>query len=431
MWSDTADKYPGVRVIFQDFEPSNWTFDHQAGQYYWHRFFHHQPDLNFDNPAVHQAVLDVCDFWMAAGVDGVRLDAVPYLYEREGTSCENLPETHDFLRMLRSHVDEKWPGRMLLAEANQWPEDAIEYFGKDGDECHMNFHFPLMPRLFMSLRMEDRYPIIDILEQTPPLPPGAQWAMFLRNHDELTLEMVTDEERDYMWRVYASDPAARINMGIRRRLAPLLDNSRRKIELMNALLFSMPGTPVMYYGDEIGMGDNIFLGDRNGVRTPMQWSGDRNAGFSRANPQRLFLPVIIDPEYHAEALNVESQMQNPSSLLWWMRRLIALRKSHPVLGVGEIKFLTPSNPKVLVFIRDDGKQQILIVANLSRFAQPIETGIAGFRGRDAGGNVRQHPPFRRSPRAATTRCRSARTASTGSCSSPRRRPSTTRPACRK
>jgi maltose alpha-D-glucosyltransferase / alpha-amylase len=382
VWTDDPSKYAGVRIIFKDFEPSNWSFDHVAGQYYWHRFFHHQPDLNFDNPAVHQAVFDVLDFWMQAGVDGLRLDAVPYLYEREGTSCENLPETHGFLKKLRSYVDEKWPGRMLLAEANQWPEDAIAYFGEgDGDECHMNFHFPLMPRLFMSLRMEDRYPIIDILEQTPPLPKTGQWAMFLRNHDELTLEMVTDEERDYMWRVYASDPAARINMGIRRRLAPLLDNNRRKIELMNALLFSMPGTPIIYYGDEIAMGDNIFLGDRNGVRTPMQWSPDRNAGFSRANPQRLFLPVIIDPENHYEAVNVDAQLANPSSLLWWMRRLIALRKNYPVFGRGEIRFLTPTNSKVLAYIRDDGEQQVLVVANLSRFAQPIELEMPEYVGR--------------------------------------------------
>jgi maltose alpha-D-glucosyltransferase/alpha-amylase len=394
VWSDDPEKYAGVRIIFKDFEPSNWTFDHLAGQYYWHRFFHHQPDLNFDNPAVHDAVLAVCDFWMAAGVDGVRLDAVPYLYEREGTSCENLPETHAFLKKLRRHVDEHWPGRMLLAEANQWPEDAIAYFGERGDECHMNFHFPLMPRLFMSLRMEDRYPIIDILEQTPPLPPNSQWAMFLRNHDELTLEMVTDEERDYMWRVYASDPAARINMGIRRRLAPLLDNSRRKIELMNALLFSMPGTPIVYYGDEIGMGDNIFLGDRNGVRTPMQWSGDRNAGFSRANPQRLFLPVIIDPEYHYETINVEAQMTNPSSLLWWMRRLIALRKHHPVFGRGDIRFLTPANAKVLAFLRTDEQEHVLVVANLSRFAQPVELDLSEFTGAtpiEMYGNVRFPP----------------------------------------
>ena len=392
VWSDSPEKYAGVRIIFKDFEPSNWTFDRVAGQYYWHRFFHHQPDLNFDNPAVHDAVLEVCDFWMLAGVDGVRLDAVPYLYEREGTSCENLPETHEFLKKLRRHVDEKWPGRMLLAEANQWPEDAIAYFGQGaGDECHMNFHFPLMPRLFMSLRMEDRFPIIDILEQTPPIPPTAQWAMFLRNHDELTLEMVTDEERDYMWRVYASDPVARINMGIRRRLAPLLDNSRRKIELMNALLFSMPGTPVLYYGDEIGMGDNIFLGDRNGVRTPMQWSADRNGGFSRANPQRLFLPLIIDPEYHYESINAESQNGNPSSLLWWMRRLIALRKRTPVLGTGEIKFLNPSNAKVLAFLRTGPDQQVVVIANLSRFAQPVELDLSEYVGAtpiEMFGNVR-------------------------------------------
>lgn len=384
VWSDSPDKYAGVRVIFKDFEPGNWTFDHVAGQYFWHRFFHHQPDLNFDNPKVHDAVLEVLDFWMATGVDGLRLDAVPYLYEREGTSCENLPETHEFLKKLRRHVDQNWPGRMLLAEANQWPEDAIAYFGKSkegaSDECHMNFHFPLMPRLFMSLRMEDRFPIIDILEQTPPLPEGGQWAMFLRNHDELTLEMVTDEERDYMWRVYASDPAARINMGIRRRLAPLLESNRRKIELMNALLFSMPGSPIIYYGDEIGMGDNIFLGDRNGVRTPMQWSADRNAGFSLANPQRLFMPIIIDPEYHYETINVEAQNGNPSSLLWWMRRLIALRKRHPVFGRGEIKFLSPANAKVLAFVRRDETETVLAVANLSRFAQPVELDLSEYAG---------------------------------------------------
>jgi maltose alpha-D-glucosyltransferase / alpha-amylase len=395
VWSDTADKYSGVRIIFKDFEPSNWTFDHVAQQYYWHRFFHHQPDLNFDNPAVHQAVFDTLDFWMKLGVDGLRLDAVPYLYEREGTSCENLDETHGFLKKLRRYVDTKWPGRMLLAEANQWPEDAIAYFGQgEGDECHMNFHFPLMPRLFMSLRMEDRYPIIDILEQTPPIPPTAQWAMFLRNHDELTLEMVTDEERDYMWRVYASDPAARINMGIRRRLAPLLENNRRKIELMNALLFSMPGTPVIYYGDEIGMGDNIFLGDRNGVRTPMQWSPDRNGGFSLANPQRLFLPLIIDPEYHFESINVESQSANPSSLLGWMKRLIALRKNNPVLGRGDIKFLTPTNGKVLAFLRRDDSQQVLVIANLSRFSQPVELDLIDYKGStpvEMFGNVKFPP----------------------------------------
>ena len=301
--SNTPEKYKDARIIFKDFETSNWAWDPVAKAYYWHRFYSHQPDLNFDNPAVHDAVEKVCDFWLSMGVDGLRLDAVPYLYEREDTNCENLAETHEYLRKLRAHVDAKFPNRMLLAEANQWPEDAVAYFGK-GDESHMNFHFPLMPRMFMALQMEDRFPIIDIMEQTPPVPESCQWAMFLRNHDELTLEMVTDEERDYMYRVYATDPHARINLGIRRRLAPLLANSRRKIELLNTLLFSMPGTPIIYYGDEIGMGDNFYLGDRNGCRTPMQWSPDRNAGFSRANPQQLYLPVTIDPEYHYEAVNV-------------------------------------------------------------------------------------------------------------------------------
>ncbi|MBX3380211.1 MAG: maltose alpha-D-glucosyltransferase [Phycisphaeraceae bacterium] len=379
VWSDTPDLYRDARIIFKDFERSNWTWDPVAEQYFWHRFYSHQPDLNFDNPAVHKAVFDVCDFWMKMGVDGVRLDAIPYLYEREGTSCENLEETHAFLRKFRAHVDEHWPGRMLLAEANQWPEDAVAYFGK-GDECHMAFHFPLMPRLFMALRMEDRFPIIDILDQTPAIPSTCQWAIFLRNHDELTLEMVTDEERDYMYRVYASDPQARINLGIRRRLAPLLSNNRRKIELMNALLYSMPGTPIMYYGDEIGMGDNVHLGDRNGVRTPMQWSADRNAGFSRANPQKLFLPAIIDPEYHYEAVNAESQLANPSSMLWWMKRLIALRKRYPVFGSGDIRFLHPSNAHVLAFTRSDQNHTILVVANLSRFVQPVSLPLAEFEG---------------------------------------------------
>ncbi|MGH9790604.1 MAG: maltose alpha-D-glucosyltransferase, partial [Candidatus Acidiferrales bacterium] len=296
VWSDITDRYRDARIIFKDFEASNWTWDPVAQGHYWHRFYSHQPDLNFDNPEVHKALLRITDFWLEIGVDGMRLDAVPYLYECEGTNCENLPETHAFLKKLRKHVDENFADRMLLAEANQWPEDAVAYFGA-ADECHMAFHFPLMPRMFMANRMEDRYPIVDILEQTPSIPESCQWALFLRNHDELTLEMVTDEERDYMYRVYASDPRARINLGIRRRLAPLLENDRRKIELMNGLLFSMPGTPIIYYGDEIGMGDNIFLGDRNGVRTPMQWSPDRNAGFSRADPQRLFLPPIMDPIY--------------------------------------------------------------------------------------------------------------------------------------
>jgi len=319
VWSDNPARYAEARIIFKDFEHSNWTYDPVAKQYFWHRFYSHQPDLNFDNPAVHEAVLKVLDFWLDMGVDGLRLDAVPYLYEREGTNCENLPETHAYLKSLRRHIDASYRNRMLLAEANQWPEDAAAYFG-DGDECHMNFHFPLMPRLFMSIQMEDRFPIIDILDQTPAIPENCQWATFLRNHDELTLEMVTDEERDYMYRMYASDPRARINLGIRRRLAPLLGGSRRKTELISALLFSLPGTPVLYYGDEIGMGDNFFLGDRNGVRTPMQWSPDRNAGFSRANPQEVYLPVIIDPEYHYESVNVENQERNLSSLLWWEPR---------------------------------------------------------------------------------------------------------------
>jgi maltose alpha-D-glucosyltransferase/alpha-amylase len=309
VWSETPEKYKDARIIFKDFETSNWAWDPLAKAYYWHRFYSHQPDLNFDNPAVHDAVKKVCDFWLSMGVDGLRLDAIPYLYEREDTNCENLPETHTYLQELRAHVDAKFPNRMLLSEANQWPEDAAAYFGK-GDETHMSFHFPLMPRMFMALQMEDRFPIIDIMEQTPAIPENCQWAMFLRNHDELTLEMVTDEERDYMYRVYATDPHARINLGIRRRLGPLLANNRRKIELLNTLLFSMPGTPIIYYGDEIGMGDNFYLGDRNGCRTPMQWSPDRNAGFSRANPQQLYLPVTIDPEYHYEAVNVENQQKN-------------------------------------------------------------------------------------------------------------------------
>ena len=321
----------------------------------------------------------VLDFWLEMGVDGLRLDAVPYLFEREGTSCENLLETHEFLKKLRRHVDGKFKDRMLLAEANQWPEDAASYFGQ-GDECHMAFHFPIMPRLFMSIDMEDRFPIIDILQQTPPIPESTQWALFLRNHDELTLEMVTHEERDYMYRVYALDPKARINLGIRRRLAPLLQNHRRKIELMNGLLFSLPGTPIIYYGDEIGMGDNIYLGDRNGVRTPMQWSSDKNAGFSRANPQKLYLPIIIDPEYHYEAFNVEGQQNNPRSLLWWMKRLIALRKRYKAFGRGTIEFLQPVNRKVLVFLRHYENEQILVIANLSRFVEYVELDLSAYKG---------------------------------------------------
>ena len=385
VWSDTPDKWTDVRIIFEDYETSNWQWHGEARAYYWHRFFHHQPDLNFDSPDVQQAVKDTLDFWVETGVDGMRLDAIPYLFVREGTNGENLPETHAFLKDLRRHLD-RHSDRMFLAEANQWPEDAAEYFG-DGDECHMNFHFPLMPRLFMAVAQEDRFPIIDILQQTPEIPDDAQWGIFLRNHDELTLEMVTDEERDYMYRAYAREHDMRVNLGIRRRLAPLLGNDRRLIELMNALLFSLPGTPIMYYGDEIGMGDNVYLGDRNGVRTPMQWSSDRNAGFSRANPQRLFLPTIIDPEYHFESINVEAQQNNPRSLLWWMKRMIALHKRHQVFGRGTIRFLTPDNAKVLAYVREwtppgaDEPDQVLVVCNLSRHAQASELDLTEFVGR--------------------------------------------------
>jgi maltose alpha-D-glucosyltransferase / alpha-amylase len=379
VWSDSPERYGETRIIFKDFEPSNWTWDPITKAYFWHRFYGHQPDLNFENPAVQQALLDVVDFWLSKGVDGLRLDAVPYLYEAEGTNCENLPQTHAFLKRLRAHVDERFPDRMLLAEANQWPEDAASYFG-EGDECHMNFHFPIMPRMFMAIHMEDRFPILDILAQTPQIPSTCQWALFLRNHDELTLEMVTDEERDYMYRAYANDTEMRINLGIRRRLAPLVGNDRRKIELLDGLLFSLPGTPVLYYGDEIGMGDNIFLGDRNGVRTPMQWSADRNAGFSRANPQRLILPITIDPEYHYEAYNVEAQQNNPNSLLWWTKRLIALRKRFDAFGRGTMELLAPANYRVLAFIRQMGKQTVLVVANLSRFVQYVELNLTPWKG---------------------------------------------------
>lgn len=379
VWSETADRYQDARIIFQDFEVSNWSWDREAEAYYWHRFYSHQPDLNFENPSVRRAVLGVLDFWLRAGVDGFRLDAIPYLHEAEGTNCENLPETHEFLKQLRSQVDDNFDNRLLLAEANQWPEDAAEYFG-NGDECHMNFHFPLMPRLFMAIQQEDRFPIVDILEQTPEIPDSAQWAIFLRNHDELTLEMVTDEERDYMYRVYAHESEAKINLGIRRRLAPLLQNNRRKIELMNGLLFSLPGTPVLYYGDEIGMGDNYYLGDRHGVRTPMQWSGDRNAGFSDANPQRLYLPPIVDPEYNYTAVNVETQQANPSSLLWWMKRLIALRKHSRAFGRGTLEFLQAENRKVLAYVRCYEDERILVIANLSRFTQNTRIDLSDFKG---------------------------------------------------
>jgi maltose alpha-D-glucosyltransferase/alpha-amylase len=382
VWSPTAEKYPNTRIIFNDVETSNWTWDKIAEAYYWHRFFSHQPDLNYDNPAVCEAILKVVDFWLDLGVDGFRLDAVPYLYEREGTSCENLPETHAFLKRLRRHVDGKYSDRLLLAEANQWPEDAAAYFGTGrGDECHMAFHFPLMPRLFMALRMEDRIPIVDILQQTPPIPETAQWALFLRNHDELTLEMVTDEERDYMYRMYAHVRQARLNLGIRRRLAPLLGNERKRIELLTAMLFSLTGTPVIYYGDEIGMGENIYLGDRNGVRTPMQWSADKNAGFSRANPQSLYLPINLDPENHYEAVNVEVQERNPHSLLWAMRRLIALYKRWKAFSLGTIEFLHPENRKVFACVRRYQEEVILVVANLSRFIQPVALELPMFASR--------------------------------------------------
>src|SRR5260221_808785 len=380
VWSDTAERYADARIIFKDFEHSNWTWDPVAAQYYWHRFYAHQPDLNSDNPQVRRTMFQVVDFWLGEiGVDGLRLDAVPYLFERDGTNCENLPETHRALKDLRAHIDSKFKGKMLLAEANQWPEDAVAYFGS-GDECHTAFHFPLMPRLFMAIQTEDRHPVVDMLEQTPPIPATCQCVLFLRNHDELTLEMVTDEERDYMYRAYAQDAQARINLGIRRRLAPLLGNSRRKIELMNGLLLSLPGTPVVYYGDEIGMGDNFYLGDRNGVRTPMQWSPDRNAGFSKANPQQLYLPTILDPEYHYESVNVENQQRNVSSLFWWMRRMLGVRGKVAAFSRGTIEFLHPDNAKVLVYLRRLGDEVVLVVANLSRFAQVVELDLAAFAG---------------------------------------------------
>jgi maltose alpha-D-glucosyltransferase/alpha-amylase len=379
VWSDSPAKYKDARIIFKDYETSNWAWDPVAKAYYWHRFFSHQPDLNFDNPAVHTALLKALDFWMDMGVDAFRLDAIPYLFEREGTTCENLPETHQYLKTLRAHVDKKYPGRMLLAEANQWPEDSLPYFG-DGDECHMAFNFPVMPRMYMALAQEDRFPIVDIMAQTPPIPENCQWAMFLRNHDELTLEMVTDEDRDYMWRTYAADRQARINLGIRRRLAPLMQNQRGRIHLMNGLLFSFPGTPIIYYGDEIGMGDNIYLGDRNGVRTPMQWSPDRNAGFSKANPQQLYMPAIIDPQYHYEQVNVEQQQSSPYSLLWWMKRLIAQRNRFQAFGRGTMEFLHPENRKILAFVRRYQEETILVVANLSRLVQCFELEMTEFRG---------------------------------------------------
>jgi maltose alpha-D-glucosyltransferase/alpha-amylase len=383
VWSDTTDKYTDARIIFIDTEHSNWTWDEQAKAFYWHRFFSHQPDLNFDNPAVHEAMLNVARYWLAMGMDGFRLDAVPYLYEREGTNGENLPETHAFLAELRATIDREFPNRVLLSEANQWPEDVIDYFGTpERPECHMNFHFPLMPRLFMSLRREKRDPITEILARTPPIPPGCQWGIFLRNHDELTLEMVTNVERDYMWAEYAGDPRMKLNLGIRRRLAPLLNNGMPELQLFYGLLLSLPGTPIMYYGDEIGMGDNIFLGDRDGVRTPMHWTSDRNAGFSRADFAQLYLPPLMDPVYGYEALNVESQQRDPSSLLHWLRHYIALRRDWRVFGEGSFEVLEPANSSIFAYLRTLDNTVVLCVNNLSRFAQPVELDLSRYRGRE-------------------------------------------------
>ncbi len=378
VWSDTQEKFQEADIIFSDYENSNWEWDNVAKAYYWHRFYNHQADLNYDNPSVRKELQNIIDYWFEMGVDGMRLTSVMYLFKRENTNCTNLPEVHAFLKKLRSYVDERHPGRILVAETNLWPEDAAAYYG-EGDECHMNFHFPLMPRLYMALQTEDRYPIIDILEQTPAIPENAQWTLFLRNHDDLTLKMVTEEERDYLYKVYAQDHGAKINEGIRRRLAPLLSNDRRKIELLNSLLFSLPGTPMIYYGDEIGMGDNIYLGDRNGVRTPMQWNADRNAGFSNANPQKLFLPVIVDPLYRYEAVNVENQNHNSSSLLWWMKNIIAMRKRLQAFSHGDIQFLESSNSKVLAFTRSYENEHILVVSNLSKYSQAVELNLKEFR----------------------------------------------------
>jgi maltose alpha-D-glucosyltransferase / alpha-amylase len=383
VWSDTDDRYPDARIIFVDTEKSNWTWDSVRGQYYWHRFFTHQPDLNFDSPAVQDAMLEVLRFWLDIGLDGFRLDAVPYLFVRDGTNGENLPQTHEYLRRVRSEVDARYADKVLLAEANQWPSDVVEYFGDyetGGDECHMAFHFPLMPRIFMAVRRESRYPISEIMAQTPKIPANCQWGIFLRNHDELTLEMVTDEERDYMYSEYAKDPRMKANIGIRRRLAPLLDNSRDQMELFTSLLMSLPGSPVLYYGDEIGMGDNIYLGDRDGVRTPMQWSPDRNAGFSTCDPARLYLPVLMDAVYGYQALNVEAEMRQNDSLLWWTKRMIEIRKRHPVFGLGSYEELSASNPSVLAYVREFGDDRVLCVANLSRFPQPVELDLRRFAG---------------------------------------------------
>jgi maltose alpha-D-glucosyltransferase / alpha-amylase len=379
VWSETDEKYAGVRIIFRDTERSNWAWDPVSKAHYWHRFFSHQPDLNYDNPKVREEMWEVMRFWLEQGVDGFRVDAVPYLIEREGTSCENLPETHEVLKFFRRRLDESFPGKVLLAEANMWPQDVRPYFG-DGDEFHMAFHFPIMPRMFMALRLEDRKPLVDIIERTPPVPPTCQWGLFLRNHDELTLEMVTDEERDYMYEEYARDPKARINLGIRRRLAPLLDGDRRRIELMKALLMSLPGSPILYYGDEIGMGDNVYLGDRNGVRTPMQWTGGWNAGFSTADPEQLYLPLISNPVYGYSAVNVDAQLRNESSLLHWTRKLIRVRKSTRIFSRGSIEFLKPENHRVLAYVRSLGEERVLVVNNLASTAQAVELDLRGLAG---------------------------------------------------
>ena len=380
VWSDDPERWSDARIIFVDTEHSNWTWDPVRQQYFWHRFVSHQPDLNYDNPEVQQAMIDVVRFWLDIGLDGFRLDAVPYLYERDGTNGENLPETHDFLKQLRKEVDADFPGKVLLAEANQWPADVVDYFG-EGDECHMCFHFPLMPRMFMAIRREQRYPITEILAQTPEIPQGCQWAIFLRNHDELTLEMVTDEERDYMYAEYAKDPRMKRNVGISRRLAPLVDNDRRVAELLHAMLFSMPGSPILYYGDEVGMGDNIYLGDRDGVRTPMQWTPDRNAGFSKADFAQLYLPPLMDPVYGFQSVNVEAQQRNPSSQLHWTRRMLQVRRQHPLFGTGSFEVIPTENPSVLAYLRCEDDDVVLCVNNLSRFAQPAELPLQRHAGK--------------------------------------------------
>jgi maltose alpha-D-glucosyltransferase/alpha-amylase len=381
VWSDTPDLYQDARIIFVDTETSNWTYDPVAGQYYWHRFFSHQPDLNYDNPEVQEAMLDVLRFWLDLGLDGFRLDAVPYLFEREGTICENLPETHEYLRRVRHEIESNYTDRVLLAEANQWPEDVVEYFGEDGDECQMAFHFPVMPRMFMAVRREQATPIYEILDHTPAIPDNCQWGLFLRNHDELTLEMVTDEERDYMYAEYAKDPRMKLNVGIRRRLAPLLDNGRDEIQLMTAILFSLPGSPVLYYGDEIAMGDNLFLGDRDGVRTPMQWSGDRNGGFSQADFAQLYSAPLMDPVYGFQAVNVEAALRTPTSLLRWIHRFIGLRKEHPVFGFGSYEPIPSSNPRIFALIRRFQDDIVLCAHNLGRSAQAVELDLSAYRGR--------------------------------------------------